>query len=270
MPTLLIADDDQALRSVMANFIRAEGWTVVEAENGREAVEKYMADPVDVVLTDLLMPEIDGIGVVVQLRIFDPHVPVVVLTGHGTVDRCREALKSGAADFLMKPCEPEELVAVLQRANKTRLATRTGSRQTPETKTELSWTVLPDLEAKTALLNSIETSALDMGFARRSWSIRLALDEAFTNAVLHGSRGNPGGAIEVAAVFGPDFAVVTVKDQGPGFTPPPDGSHVPAGIGGRGLFLLRSFCDRVEWQDGGRTCRMTFQRVPKEEAVAAS
>lgn len=260
MPTLLIADDDKALRTVMSAFVRAEGWDVVEAANGREAVEAYAAAPTDVVLTDLLMPEIDGIGVVVQLRAFDPHVPVVVLTGLGTVERCREALKSGAADFLSKPCEPEELMAVIERAHQTRLSTRTGAPRSRESRVDLTWTVSADLAGKASLLNSVESSALDMGFARRSWSIRLALDEAFTNAVLHGAGADAGKEIEVSATFGADLATISVTDPGPGFSPHPDEARIPTGAGGRGLFLLRSFCDRVEWKDGGRTCRMTFHK----------
>lgn len=257
----------------MSAFVRSEGWEVTEAANGREAVEAYAAAPTDVVLTDLLMPEIDGIGVVVQLRVLDPHVPVVVLTGHGTVERCREALKAGAADFLSKPCEPEELQAVIERALQTRLSTRTGAGKGRESRMDLSWIVAADLGGKPSLLDSVESSALDMGFARRSWSIRLALDEAFSNAVLHGAGADASKEIEVSATFGDDLATISVTDPGPGFSPQPDDDRIPTGAGGRGLFLLRSFCDRVEWRDGGRTCRMIFNkgtRVQESVGVAVS
>ncbi len=248
----------------MGRFLRGENWTVLEAENGQEAVERFAASPVDVVVTDLLMPKLDGIGVVVQIRALDPQVPVIVLTGHGTVERCREALKAGAADFLLKPCEPDEFLTILDRALKTRRQASTAERSSGTGIHDLEITVPALLTEKQGVLNRVESNALDLGYGRRSWSIRLALDEAFVNAVIHGAGSDAARSICVKASFGATTAVVAVTDPGPGFAPPGDDLAFPTETGGRGLFLLRSFCDKVEWVDGGRTCRMTFVKKPAD------
>lgn len=113
---LLVADDDRAFRLSTAALLRAEGYEVAVAADGASAVEALrvahqMGTDFDLLLLDLRMPGIDGLGVVEALRVWGESVPILIISGAGTVDTAVRALHLGADDFLTKPTEPEVLAA---------------------------------------------------------------------------------------------------------------------------------------------------------------
>ena len=113
---LLVVDDDRAFRLSTAALLRADGYSVDTVEDGASAVSALRsADqggaPFDLVLLDLRMPGTDGLGVVESLRVWGERVPILMISGVGTVDSAVRALHLGADDFLTKPVEPEVLSA---------------------------------------------------------------------------------------------------------------------------------------------------------------
>jgi CheY-like chemotaxis protein len=111
MPKILVCDDDQEMRYLLRCFMELKGISVIEATNGKEAVERLRSEQVDAVLLDLLMPIQDGFSVLQQLR-EDPatrSLPVVVLSSLGDEESRLRALREGASDFVKKPFNPEEL-----------------------------------------------------------------------------------------------------------------------------------------------------------------
>ncbi len=115
-PHLLLAEDETNLRRVLSARLRREGYEVLAVSDGLEALEALDRHHFDVVLTDLRMPGLDGMALLRRVAERDPSLPVVLLTAHGTVDLAVEALKRGAFDFLTKPFDRAELVAVLAKA----------------------------------------------------------------------------------------------------------------------------------------------------------
>ncbi|HEY4220000.1 MAG TPA: sigma-54 dependent transcriptional regulator [Myxococcota bacterium] len=120
---LLIADDEASLRKVLAASLRKEGFDVVSVKSGDEALEVLEAseapdtgEPFHVVITDLRMPGMDGMTLLSRITKRYKDLPVVVLTAHGTVDLAVQALKQGAFDFVTKPYERDELLAVVKKA----------------------------------------------------------------------------------------------------------------------------------------------------------
>ncbi len=112
---ILVADDDRAFRLSTAALLRAEGYDVAVAEDGASAVEtlrlsRGAGKGFDLLLLDLRMPGIDGLGVVEALRVWGATVPILIISGTGTVDTAVRALHLGADDFLTKPTEPEMLI----------------------------------------------------------------------------------------------------------------------------------------------------------------
>ncbi len=103
---ILIVDDDRAFRMSTAALLREDGYEVVGAADGREGVEALRAGSFDLMLLDLRMPGIDGIRVVEALRTWGEGVPILMISGFGTVDAAVKALHAGADDFLTKPVEP--------------------------------------------------------------------------------------------------------------------------------------------------------------------
>jgi DNA-binding response OmpR family regulator len=110
---VLVVDDEPNIRLVFRTALESQGHVVHEASDGRGALERLSAAPVDVVLLDLLMPGTGGMDVLRQLRDRGDDTPVVVVTAHGTVPDAVEAMKLGAIDFLGKPLSPETLRRVV-------------------------------------------------------------------------------------------------------------------------------------------------------------
>ena len=120
---VLIADDEASLRKVLAAALKKEGCDVVTVKNGAEALEVLEAstspdtgEPFSLVITAVRMPGIDGLTLLSRIKKRFKDLPVVMLTAHGTVDLAVQALKQGAFDFVTKPYEREELVAVVKKA----------------------------------------------------------------------------------------------------------------------------------------------------------
>lgn len=114
--TLLIVDDEPNLRKVLGALLEKEGYEVLEAANGEEALETLRNEDVEVVVSDLRMPGMGGLELLKRVKAEWQHLPVVMLTAHGTVDAAVEALKNGALDFLSKPFDKEEMRRVIAKA----------------------------------------------------------------------------------------------------------------------------------------------------------
>jgi DNA-binding NtrC family response regulator len=115
LATVLVVDDEVYVRESLAAILKRRGCEVRSASGTEEALRPESLDGLDAVITDLKMPGRDGLDLLKSLRERAPDLPVLVLTGHGTVSSAVECLKLGAADYLLKPVDPDELLLVLQR-----------------------------------------------------------------------------------------------------------------------------------------------------------
>ena len=115
MAKLLVVDDEPGVLFTLREIGQELGHTVLEARNGREALQQ-MSDEVELVITDLAMPELDGIELLTQLRALYPDLPVVLLTARGSERVAVRAIKAGAFDYVAKPFDVDELELVITRA----------------------------------------------------------------------------------------------------------------------------------------------------------
>ncbi len=114
--SLLVVDDDAAVGTVLAALAKQAGLDVTLVHSGSAALAELERRPFDVVLTDLRMPELDGMGLLREVARRWAEVPVVMISAHGTVASAVEAMKHGAADFIQKPIDRDELLFVLNKA----------------------------------------------------------------------------------------------------------------------------------------------------------
>lgn len=119
MPRVLVIDDDASIRYTLDAVLSDAGMEVEGCPGGREGLEAFEARSADVVLTDLAMPEVDGLAVLAGVRALDPAVPVLILTAHGSERVAVAAMKAGAFEYLPKPFDPEELVLAVRRGIET-------------------------------------------------------------------------------------------------------------------------------------------------------
>ena len=115
MAKTLVVDDAAFMRMRASKMLAEAGHDVVEAANGKEAVAAYASESPDCVLMDITMPEMDGLAALKEIRDQDPNAKVSMVTAMGQQTISLEALKSGAADFVVKPFDKERVLAAIQR-----------------------------------------------------------------------------------------------------------------------------------------------------------
>ena len=121
MAHVLIVDDENNIRRVLAAMLKRDGYEVTTAADGEQAIAALHRAAIDVVVTDLVMPSMGGLDLLRQCATAHPDVPVIMITAHGTVDTAVEAMKAGAFDYITKPFEQEELRKVIAKAARARV-----------------------------------------------------------------------------------------------------------------------------------------------------
>jgi len=116
MKTILVVDDDKSVRDSLKMVLEFESYEVLFAENGQEALRQLAATPIDLILLDVKMAGMDGLEVLQRVREKKAELPVVMISGHGTIETAVEATKLGAFDFLPKPLDRDKLLVTVRNA----------------------------------------------------------------------------------------------------------------------------------------------------------
>ncbi len=119
MPRILLVDDDDMSRQAVHRMLERAGFTVESTGNGHQAIESYKAGEIDLVITDLIMPEVDGLEIIQEIRRKDPAAKILAISGGGRVqaeEYLSVARKFGAVEVLPKPFASQDLKAAVDRA----------------------------------------------------------------------------------------------------------------------------------------------------------
>ena len=114
--TILVIDDEESVRRILEFNLREDGYDVLTAANGLEGLDLFQRRPVQLVLSDVRMPQLDGMELLPRLKAAQPDLPVIMLTAHGTIDAAVEAMKLGAFDYLTKPFTREQVRSTVHKA----------------------------------------------------------------------------------------------------------------------------------------------------------
>ena len=106
---ILLVDDEDGMRRLLSRVLSREGYETTAVSNGAEALRHVANDRFDLVVTDIKMPEMDGLELLRELKEFEPSLPIIVITAYGTVENAVEALRAGAYDYIAKPFETDEI-----------------------------------------------------------------------------------------------------------------------------------------------------------------
>src|SRR5690349_16229426 len=112
--TVLIVEDEKVLRESIAELLSEEGHNVLQAGDGKAAYEIVLDRPVDLVLSDVRMPEMDGMALLANLQKIAPQTPVIMITAYGTVESAVGAMRAGAYDYLLKPVQFDDVLLKVQ------------------------------------------------------------------------------------------------------------------------------------------------------------
>ena len=303
MTRVLVVDDSRIDRDMVGALLQAQANAdVVTASNGLEALQRMEAELPDLVLTDLQMPEMDGLALVDAIRERHPTVPVVLMTAHGSEEIAVEALRRGAASYVPKRKVAEDLVPTAKHVLSITRARREEARVLACLKESEHVFVLDNdpayFPARIALCREqLQRRGLtdDTGLMQ----VSMALDEALANALHHGNlevsstlreKGLDVYFEEVekrrtrdpyrdrriffTARVAADEACYVIRDEGKGFDPStiPDPTD-PANLekaSGRGLLLIRTFMDEISFRDGGREIVMVKRRGAEADSQAST
>src|SRR5690348_10196514 len=114
--TILIIDDETAIRESLETLLEFEGYSVESAESGEEGLAKMGETPFDLILLDFALPDRNGLEILADIRNRDPQLAVIMITAYGTVDNAVRAMQSGATNFVQKPWDNEKLLADVRAA----------------------------------------------------------------------------------------------------------------------------------------------------------
>ncbi len=114
--TILIIDDEKAIRKTLTEILSFEGYKIDEAADGEEGLKRFREKSYDLVLCDIKMPKLDGIEFLQQATAHNPDVPVIMISGHGTIETAVEAVKKGAYDYISKPPDLNRLLITIRNA----------------------------------------------------------------------------------------------------------------------------------------------------------
>src|SRR5437867_10649127 len=115
-PTILVVEDDAENRTAMVKVLEAAGYHVRESDNGQQALDMLYASSIDILLTDLRMPVMDGAELLKRAKALGQDIEVILITGYGTVEIAVEAIKDGAYDFITKPVKKAQLLRAIEKA----------------------------------------------------------------------------------------------------------------------------------------------------------
>jgi len=299
MSTILVVDDSAVDRRLVGGLLERDGeWKVHYAIHGADALEKLRHTEYDLVVTDLVMPGIDGLELVAAVRSQYPHVPVILMTSKGSEEIAVRALHEGAASYV-----PKRLLALSLAETIRRVLAVSGRHRGKArllgcmTESSCSFVLGNDVSLIESLVVYLQENLIQMGLCDEAECTRVgvALEEALVNALYHGNlqvgsdlRGEDDHAyyalvaqrcretpfrdrrIHVTAKLSRDEGVFVIHDQGSGFDPsrlpdPTDPSAIER-ASGRGLLLMRAFMDEVCYDPTGS--RVTLVKRRKTDACA--
>ena len=192
---LLIVDDEAAQMKALCNTLENEGYATTGFTFAKDALSELRSQPFDLVLTDLMMPEMDGIALLRAAREIDSNVVGIVMTGHGAIDTAVEAMKAGALDYILKPFKLSGILPVLSRAlgvRRLRMENEELQRRVRERTTELeaankeleafSYSISHDLRAPLRSVGAFSSILLQEHSSRMPAEARRLLDIVTTSA----------------------------------------------------------------------------------------
>jgi CheY-like chemotaxis protein len=296
MAIVLVVDDSALDRARAGGLLKKRAdLAPVFASNGREALALIARQPPDIVVTDLQMPEMDGLELVEAIRRQFAALPVILMTAHGSEEIAVQALRKGAASYVAKRNLPHELVETVLTVLEIARANRSQQQiLSCLTQTESRFVLDNDIGSIGPLVGQLEANLLRMQLCDATGLIRVAvaLREALVNAIYHGNLELTSELLEAdEAAFAEQAArrprqepfarrrvhllaretrteaTYVIRDEGRGFDPttlpdPTDPQNLDRRTG-RGLFLIRTFMDEVRHNQAGNEITLV-KRVDRD------
>jgi CheY-like chemotaxis protein/anti-sigma regulatory factor (Ser/Thr protein kinase) len=291
---VLVVDDQEALRSLLARLLEREGFDPIQAEDGAQAVEMYKSESPLVVVSDIMMPKMDGLMLLNEIRRIDRNATVILMTGQGNEDVLLKALRGGATNFFKKPFNVRELIDEIRKVVEFRLEAARSSLFSPLLVEEMKHFVMPRADSPFfPIINQITLQLPCLLPQEDILNLKIGIEEIITNAIEHGNLGisydekskaiqegrlaeliadkgresdAAGRAVHITSRLSPEMFEIAIRDDGHGF----DWRSLPAvepenllAFNGRGIFLTKIYFDEVIYNDIGTEVTLRKRKGPR-------
>lgn len=257
MPKILVVDDEEIIRKTLHRALNRDGTLVTVSSSAKEALDVLKKEQIELILTDVKMPEMDGITFLKKVKLEQPEIPIVVLTGFATIEMTKEALQNGAFNFITKPFEIEHIFSIVKKG----LNLKKDIVRNKEVASFINCDFEVTIPSRGDLLGGVmfyiieQLKLLDFNPRVLDTEVLMTLDEALTNAHKHGNKEDSQKKITIHAKIDSQKLGITIKDEGEGFDPAKLISPLSAeGIErncGRGVFLMKGYMDEVTFNKNG-------------------
>jgi CheY-like chemotaxis protein len=277
---ILIIDDVEEIRISLSKIVEQLGVVPLTASNGLEALDLLQSEKIDLIITDLMMPEMDGLQFIVQSRKLNPRIPIAVISGYADIKNATFALSRGAFNFITKPFTIKEVENVIRKGLRLRELSLGTDRllKTIRNRTDIT------IPSFTHLLPSVSFYVLKecqwRGIDNENLlnNISVCIDETLTNALTHGNEGNPEKTIAITLQFDTEKFTFTIQDEGNGFDVKEFDRQIKQNAidipNKRGLFIVEYLADEISFNDKGNEVTATIylngNKHPEGESLKTS
>ncbi|MBV9926536.1 MAG: ATP-binding protein [Acidobacteria bacterium] len=267
---ILIVEGNAELRTVLADALAGLGHDVVTAADRAEAVAREDLEDFDLIISDLAEYSDSGVQLVSELKRKRLFVPVVVSSEETQHAGIVKAFKLGAANFLRKPYDTEELAQIVEKTLGYKLRFVEDLKVLPYVREHIEFELPSDITLMNGVLHYLVERVAALGVIKPDRSnLLIALDEAFVNAVKHGNKHDHNKLVRIAADLSAKEARFTIEDEGEGFNvgdiPDPRDPENLFKTSGRGVLLIYNIMDEVAYNERGNRLTMVKRPDPSLE-----
>jgi DNA-binding response OmpR family regulator/anti-sigma regulatory factor (Ser/Thr protein kinase) len=281
-PRVLVVDDQEALRTLLSRLLEREGFEPVEAADGEQAVALFKSQLPLVVVSDIMMPRMDGLALLNEIKRIDRSATVILMTGQGNEEVLLKALRGGATNFFKKPFNMRDLIDEIRKVVEFRIEAARSTFFSPYLVEETKRFVLARSDSPYfPVINQITLQLPAIVADAEILNIKIGIEEMVTNALEHGNLGitfeEKSKAIEegrlaelvaeragesdkaerrvtISSRLSPELFEITIADQGKGFNWRALPDVIPENLlsyNGRGIFLTKIYFDEVIYNERG-------------------
>ena len=271
--TVLVVDDDRDVLSTLVEILTELRLNPISAGNGLEALDIIKTRSIDLMITDLMMPKMNGFELILRTRQLNVNIPIAVISGHGEVRNVVNALSQGAYNFITKPFTIKEIENIVKRGLRLREFSL-GTHRLLEgirNSTEMSIPSYPHLLPSVALYVVRECQWRGIEDETFLGNISICVDELLNNALMHGNDLDETRKIFVSIVFDQEKVTVNIEDQGDGFDYAKivgeftdNAETLPAR---RGLFIVHYLMDEMSFNEKGNKVTVVKYLHPEVNRV---
>jgi CheY-like chemotaxis protein len=288
--SVIVVDDQEPVRRMVARLLEGEGFRALEARDGREAVALFRAESPLAVVSDVMMPGMDGLAMLKEIKRIDRGAAVILMTGLGTAEVLLEALRGGATNFFKKPFDVQDLVQEIRSVAEFRREAARSALFSPFLEEETKRFRIPSGSPRyLSVINQIAMQLPALLPAEEALNIKVGIEEMIQNGIEHGNLGitfaekaaalkdgtfaqlvaqrlREGGAARVVTVesrLARERFEVGIGDEGNGFDwrglPAVDAENLLS-FSGRGIFLTKIYFDEVRYNERGNHVTLVKKR----------